>query len=790
MHVSLSLLQTFFSVPLSLENILEACDRIGIEVQYDSPTQATGVVTAKVLSTRSHPNAANLKIATLFDGAKEHQIVCGATNCREGIIVPLALPGAKLPLADGSVLTIKTSKLRGIESFGMCCGADEIGFPHLQKSDRGLFEFPANTILGYDAVLLLADPILELSLTPNLGHCASLFGLAREIAFVTPNVQCVLPEVFSFQELPHEYINNELHDFQQSPLFCSVTISNLETNVSPDFIQQALIQCKQKPVNLCVDITNYIMLMLGQPLHAYDASCVDATTLCAQTLSDAEDFNLLNKQQVHLSPGTLVIKDKSSVLGVAGLMGGLASAIQPTTTDIVLEAAYFHPTKIRAAQSQLNLYSEASYRFARGIDPQMTLGALYAAIHCLLRINPNASVSPIRILGAPLAAQPPLYLQTKTIQRILGLSLTAEEASDKLTSLGFHTEPQEHSVRVFIPSYRHDIHEEMDLIEEIFRVQPITPPRTKTTLTTPPLYTLKRNLSSYLSSAGLQQFFTSDLLDPSIAALVPSLPPSIHLQGSQHTLALRSSLLPGLLASVATNMHRQAYGVHAFEIGATYQRTNSGYKETDTLAIILAGQAVPASWIPGKAPTFFSIKGWVEALLRFVHIPVYTTQPSAMPHFHPLQQLDIYVGKFCLGSLGTLHPRLCRKTQIRTPVFFAEFSLPMLLQFQKKKAPVYQPYSVYPFSSRDVTLTVDTSIPANFLRQKLLDFGSKWLATVSIISVYQDKDDVLCTKNISLRLVYQDHETTLSNQEIDKEHERLISLLYEEINKLKGHNTP
>lgn len=789
MHVSLSLLQQFFSTPLSLECILEACDRIGIEAQCELPTQTTGVVTAKVLTAVPHPNADSLKVATLFDGSQEHQIVCGAANCREGIIVPVALPGAKLYPSEGPAITIKKSKLRGVESFGMCCGADEIGFPHLQQSNRNLFEFPPNTPLGINAILLLADPILELSLTPNLSHCASLLGLAREIAFVVPHVQHILPPQLSLQELPHEHIPADpAHDLDNCPLFCSVTISNLDTQFSPEYIQQALQQCKQKPINLCVDITNYIMLMLGQPLHAYDASHVDVATLCAHTLTAPEELTLLNNQQISLPQGSLIIKDQSSLLGVAGVMGGASSSVQTSTTTIVLESAYFQPQKIRAAQTHLNIYSEASYRFTRGIDPQMTLPALYAAIHCLLRICPSARVSPIRVIGKPLNHQPPLHLHTKTVERILGLSLQPEEISQKLTSLGFQTTPHKHSVEVFVPTYRHDIHEEMDLVEEIFRIQQVTIPKPTKRLTTPPAYILKRSLASFLASAGLQQFFTCDLLDPKTAELDLFASPSLHLQGSQHTLALRHSLLPGLLASVATNMHRQAPGVHAFEIGATYQQTERRYKETESLAIILTGQASPSSWIPEPLPSFFSIKGWVETLLRYLSIHNYTSRQGSSPHFHPLQQLDIYIGKFCLGSLGTLHPRLCKHAHLRTPVFFAEFSIPMLLQFQKKKTPVYQPYSIYPSSFRDTTLTIDTKIPADLLRQKLLSFESKWLERVSIISVYQDKEGILSTKNISLRLVYQDHEKTLSNQEIDKEHERLISLLNGEINKLKGHN--
>lgn len=787
MYISLSLLQTFFSSPLSIKHILEACDRIGIEADYQLPTSSDLVVTAKIIETTPHPSADRLKVAILFDGTTQHQVVCGAENCREGIIVPLALPGAKLCATDGTTLTIKKSKLRGIESHGMCCGADEIGFPHLQRAERGLFEFPLDTKLGENAILLLADPMIEFSLTPNLSHCASLLGLAREIAFVTPETELSLPDTFSFDKSPSQQASCDNHDKLHAPLFCAVEISGIEAVESPKFIQEALLKCKQKPINFLVDVTNYIMLMLGQPLHAYDASFVDLTSLHAQTIQQAQDLTLLNDQTVHVSEGSLVIRDNNSILGLAGVMGGEQSAVNANTQSVVLEAAYFNPNKVRSSQNQTKIYSEASYRFARGIDPQMTMPALYAAIHCIQQVCPNVQVSPIRILGTIPAQQAPILLRAQTISRILGMQMQPKEISQNLASLGFYVEPKSDSVSVTPPSYRHDIVEEMDLVEEIFRVQQLAPVKSNSrSAIFPPIYALKRNLTTFLASDGLQQFFTCDLLDPTIAKLDLSPEIAIYLQGSQHTLALRRSLLPGLLASVATNLNRQQALVQAFEIGSVYKKLpNESYKETEQLAIILAGQE-PPSWIPSNPLSFYSLKGRVEALLSYLHINNYTIQRSQSLNFHPRQQVDILVGKNCIGSFGTVHPHLCKKAQIRVPVFFAELSIPQLAQSKKKKSPEYHPYSIYPSSFRDVTLSLDSAIPANLLCQKLLKFKSKWLERVFIISVYQNKDHVLPTKNISLRLIYQDYGKTLSNQEIDQEHERLVSLLNQELDQLRG----
>lgn len=788
MYISLSLLQTFLSSPLSIQQILEACDRIGIEAEYQLPSYSPLVVTAKIISTSPHPSADRLKVATLFDGSSQHQIVCGADNCREGIIVPLALPGAKLTSADGSVVTIKKSKLRGIESHGMCCGADEIGFPHLQQSERGLFEFPTDTKLGENAILLLADPLIEYSLTPNLSHCASLLGLSREIAFVSPDTELSIPSTFSFQPLTQQKEKFDAHDIHSAPFFCSVVISGVNAIESPAYIQETLLRCKQKPINLLVDITNYIMLTLGQPLHAYDASSMDPYSLHAYTLPQEQNLILLNDQTVRIPSGALVIRDNNTILGLAGIMGCKQSAIHSNTQNIVLESAYFHPNNVRFTQNQTRMHTEASYRFTRGIDPQMTLPALYAAIHCLQQICPEAKVSPIRILGDIPALQASISLKTQTLSRILGVQMSSEEVCQKLSSLGFQAETNNNAISVTPPSYRHDIVEEMDLVEEIFRIQPVSPKIHKPKhVVFPPVYALKRQLTTFLTASGIQQFFTCDLLDPTNAKLDLSQEPAIYLQGSQHTLTLRRSLLPGLLASVATNLHRQQNKIQAFEIGATYKLVNDSYKETEHLAMILAGQE-NTSWIHSEPVSFYTLKGRVEALLKHIRINNYTIQRNLSPNFHPKQQAEVFVGKQLLGFFGMVHPHLCKKAQIRAPIFFAEFSIPLLLQFQKKKIAAYQPYPIYPSSFRDITLTVDSTIPADLLRQKLSKFGSKWLERVFIISVYQNKDHVLPTKNISLRLIYQDYGKTLSNQEIDQEHERLVTLLNQELEQLRGNS--
>ncbi|EPP36553.1 phenylalanine--tRNA ligase subunit beta [Chlamydia avium] len=788
MRVSLSLLQKFFSSPLPLKQIIEACDRIGIEAEVETTTHSS-VVTAKILTTTPHPNANNLVIATLFDGSTQYQIICGAPNCQPGIIVPLALPGAQVYDKNGHLYTIKKSKLRGEESQGMCCGADELGFPHLQTQEKGLFVFPKTTPLGEDVYNLLSDTSIEFSLTPNLSHCASLLGLAREIAHVSPTATLSIPENFSFAPLPVQVQQNTQHDLTICPFFCYVKISGVSSQPSSQEIQDALKACKYKPINAVVDITNYIMLSLGQPLHAYNAQAVDCESLRVQAASSPHILKLLNNEEIFIPEGIPVICDKNNHLALAGVMGSLESSFQDTTTEIILESAYFCPKAIRKSQTQLPIHSEAAYRFSRGTDSHNVLPALYAAIHYIKKFFPNVQVSPIRTLGKE-SPREILSLRKETVQRTLGTQHSEEDLTNKLNALGFTATTQQTTITVEVPSYRHDIHQEIDLVEEICRTEPWDIKKSEPVPVYTPIYSLKRKIVDFLAHSGLQQFFTCDLLDTETASLDRQQEDShtINLQGSKYATVLRTSLLPGLLKSTAINLNRQAPYVHAFELGTVYTKVKTQYKETQNLGIILAGQAENISWIPrNHVLSFFSIKGWLEKLFYHLRIPSssYTIQESHHENFHPYQQAEIYLHKHMLGRFGTLHPQLCKKTRIKDPVFFAEISVDILLLTQKKSQKVYQPYPIYPSSFRDTTLTVPESLPADYLRRKLLSFPSKWLESVSIISIYQNRGS-LPNKNVSLRLVFQNKERTLSNQEIEEEHERLLARLQQELNDTIG----
>ncbi|WP_080127206.1 phenylalanine--tRNA ligase subunit beta [Chlamydia suis] len=778
MLVPLPLLQKFFSSPLTIEEILQACDRIGIEAECPNvfPESLHTVVTGKILSTSPHPEAERLAVAIVFDGEKERQIICGASNCRAGIIVPVALPGAKIRNAQGEVTTIKKSKIRGLESLGMCCGADELGFPQLQKGAREIFEFPENTPLGESACLLLAGASLECSLTPNLGHCASLLGLAREISFLS-ETSLSIPKEFSFAPFPLESQSCSEHNLEVCPVFYSVKISGISWRQSPEELQASLSALGQKPLNAIVDITNYVMLSLGQPLHAYDSQAVDQKSLHVATLRSSQPLTLLNKETYSLPEGSLVVADQHNILGLAGVMGSAASAYSESTTEIILESAYFLPQAVRKNLREIPLHTEAAYRFTRGIDPQGGLTALYAAIHMIQALFPEAHISPIQKIGESPSVPLSLNIRPETLKRLLNISLSPLEIAEKLSSLGFQASAEKTSVHVEVPPYRHDIQEETDLVEEICRITPFVQKTQKILPVYTPSYSLKRTLTTSLANSGLQQFFTCSLLDTETAEL--SLQKSCLIPVQNSSLKLRDSLLPGMLKSTATNLNRQAPFVHAFEIGNVYSQERGQYQEEEHVAILLTRQIMNNSWHEKVPVSFYTIKGWVEKLLSHAGTSIedFILQPSQHPNFHPYQQAALYHKKQWLGIFGTVHPQLCKKSQIKQDVIFAELSLKVLLSSKKKTEKRYIPYPIYPSSSRDITITVDKDLPADLVRKELLRFESKWLESVHIVSVYQGRDGESQNKNLSLRMVFRDHERTLSGQEIEEEYERLTTLL-------------
>lgn len=794
MLIPLSWLKKYFFTPISLPEIHNACEKIGIEIEAIHSEQFffSKVVIGEVLEAFPHPNADNLKLTTVNIGSENLRIVCGAANCRSGIKVAVALVGSTLvPKGETQPISIKKSKIRGEMSYGMLCSHQELNInPPFAVTNNGILELPFDAPIGENLSSFLSDHILELSITPNLGHCCSLQGFAREIASVSPHLKL---KPFEEAEISSDILEPELNFKITSKdcfLYFSVLIKDVSIQSSCISIQTALESINVKTINNIVDITNFIMFEQGQPLHAFDADKIDLSSFEVANLQEQTRFFLLNDEPINLEPQTLVIQDKNEPLALAGVMGGEKSKISLKTTNILLEAAVFSPKVVRSSCHKYNLYTDSSYRFERGVDFQKTLQALKNAVYLIKKSCPKAKVGPIFCKeNVPLYAKK-IFLRSSTVHRILSLSFSPKELSEKLFPLGFiTTNISQESITVLVPSYRNDINEEIDLVEEICRAIGFEEISKHSCLNYTKLkedknYLFKNLLRKLLIKEGLTECYCSDLIvnegDFLLSNDFISHQNYIFLENttSVKTLFLRPSLLQGLLLSITKNANHKLESFLAFEIGETYHKLDSKYIETSSFACIGYGFNQPYSW--EKNPiflSFFDFKGILENIFSQLFLKKKISFiKSFLPDFHPYQQAIILLDNQPIGKIGQLHPNLLKKSNFKltVPVFFVECCITPLkrnsiLQQSAQSIPLY------PSIQRDWTISVKQDIEVEQIIKKILEKKSKWLESVSVLSVYKNNTIGKNIKNISLRLTYRDSQKTLFSKDIDNEYNKLIA---------------
>ncbi len=794
MLIPLSWLKKYFSTPISLSEIHNACDKIGIEIEAIHSEQFffSKVVIGEVLETIPHPNADNLKIATVNIGLENLKIICGATNCRPGIKVAVALIGSTLvPKGETQTISIKKSKIRGEVSYGMLCSHQELNItPPFAVVNNGILELPSNAPLGENLSSFLSDHIIELSITPNLGHCCSLWGFAREIAAVSPHLK-----LKPFEDADISINTSEPNlDFkitsQDCFLYFSVLIKNISVHASPILIQTALESIKVKTINNIVDITNFIMFEQGQPLHAFDADKIDLSSFEVTNLQKQTEFSLLNAKTIILEPQALVIQDKNGPLALAGIIGGEKSKISLKTTNVLLEAAVFSPKSVRSSSHKYDLHTDSSYRFERGVDFHRTLQALKNAVNLIKKSCPEAQVGPIFCKENNSFPIKKILLRSSTIHRILSLSLSPNELSEKLLPLGFNTiDTTEDSITVHVPSYRNDINEEIDLVEEICRAIGFEKISKNSQLSYTKFkkdktYLFKKDLRKLLIKEGLTECYCSDLLVNEGDFLLSNdfLPHEKYIflknTASIKTLFLRPSLLQGLLSSCIKNANHKLDSFIAFEIGEIYYKQDSKYIETSTFACIGYGSTQPFSWEKASTPlSFFDFKGILENIFSQLFLKKKISFiKSSLLDFHPYQQAIILLDHQPIGKIGQLHPNLLKKSnfKLNVPIFFIECSISPLNKNSILQQS-FHPIPLYPAIQRDWTISVKQNIEVEQIIKKILEKKSKWLESVSILSVYENNTIGKNIKNVSFRLTYRDTQKTLLSKDIDNEYNKLIT---------------
>jgi phenylalanyl-tRNA synthetase beta chain len=794
MKVPLSWLKEFLTFNLSPQEVADALTLAGLEVEgiEMTPLPFTGVVVGAILEALPHPNADRLRVAQVSDGTETFQVVCAAPNCRAGMKTAFAKIGAALKDETGKEFKIKRSKLRDVESFGMLCAADELG---LGVKTDGIMELPQDWTVGTPLDSFYADAILEVALTPNLGHCMSIYGIARELSSI---LNLPLNRLnYSVQETGtpiDQKIRVSLIDKKQSSRYACRLVESVEVGPSPDWLRNRIESAGIRSINNVVDIGNYVMLELGQPLHMFDAQSVKNSHLIITSQTSYPSLETLDGINREIPPSSLLICDEEKPLAFAGIMGGINSSVSEKTTAVLIEAAVFSPQSIRKSTKLLGLRSDSSNRFEKGIDPNGVIRALDRAAMLLQDVAKGTVAQGVIDQQAHTFTPKKIPCRLDRVNQLLGTRLSMNEVQAIFQRLGFENAMEgPHSLIVSIPPYRNDLLIEVDLIEEIARIYGYnniprhTPRHVASTLLPAPLYTMEKAARTRLVSEGLQELITCDLISPSQAeigienalskdALISVLHPS-----SIDQSVMRASLLPGLLQVVKYNRDHSNENLSGFEIGRIHFKEGENFREFSTVGIILTGKASPYHWDPKPRDIdFFDLKGIIENMLSGFYVDSAYFAPSHLHNFHPGRQASIKVGEQTIGVLGEVHPQHIQKLGIDQRVFFAEINLHDLLHLAPKTGYI-EPITPFPGSERDWTITVPDGMSMDHLLSLIHENRSRLLEEVYLLDLYKSDQIGEDRKNITLRFVYRDQKKTVAFETVEKEHARLTEAVQKKL---------
>lgn len=790
MKVSMQWLREWIAAPLAVDEVAEKLTLAGCEVEARAKvaTAFSGVVVGHVLEREKHPDADRLSVCKVDTGKGEVlQIVCGAQNVRAGMKAPLALIGAVLPMPDGSELKIKKGKLRGVESFGMLCSAVELGMA--DKSD-GLLELPDDAPVGEDlrTWLQLDDEVLELNITPNRGDCLGMVGVAREVALL-------LDMPWQPQAIPvaPPRIPDILSVTIEAPAACPRYVGRIIRHVNPTaptplWMQERLRRAGIRSIAALVDVTNYVLLELGQPMHVFDLAKLQGGVVVRHAHA-GESLPLLDGQTVTLRDDTLVIADQQGPVALAGIMGGGPTAVSMATHDVFLEAAHFHPASIMGKARSYGLHTDSSQRFERGVDPEMPRQAMERATELILAICGGEAGSVHEVLAdKSVLERPSILLRPGRIQRVLGVAWDEAVVEGVLARLQCDFQRVADGWRVQPPLARFDLAIEEDLLEELARVRgyaaiparmvprvsAITVPR-ETSVTSD-------RLRQVMVARGYQEAVTFSFVDPKMERLLaPAVEPLALANPLSAELAvMRTTLWSGLLQAVAYNLNRQQTRVRLFEIGRVFTRAADGkVQEQAKLAGVVTGNVYPEQWgHPSRAMDFYDIKGDVEALLGQVAGTRFYFAPVAHPTLHPGQSAQIMTQNAVAGWVGMLHPTLEGRLGLDQPVFLFELDWAALA---KRAVPQYQAISKFPTIRRDLAFLVREDVLAAALENAVQKAAIPQLLSYSFFDVYIGKGVPQGQKSVALSLILQDNSRTLEDAEVNAMVSKVIASLEGEV---------
>ena len=782
MKISEKWLREWVNPALSIDDLVAQITMAGLEVDGIEPVagEFSGVVVAEIIAIEAHPDADKLRICQVECGEAEPvQVVCGAANAALGLKAPFAKVGAVLP----GDFKIKKAKLRGVPSFGMLCGASELG---MEDQVDGLMVLPADSTAGLDIrdYLSLDDNIIEIDLTPNRGDCLSVLGTAREIGVLNQldiaaiNAAPVAPSI-------DDTFTATIDAAADCPRYVCRIIKGVNVKAAtPLWMVEKLRRSGIRSIDPVVDVTNFVMLELGQPMHAFDLTSLEGG-ITVRKAADKEKITLLGGQELTLKADSLLIADNAKPLALAGIMGGEGSGVNDDTVDVLLEAAFFEPVAIAGRARAFGLHTDSSHRFERGVDSTQQVRAIERATALLLEIV-GGNAGPVNEVVAAKAVTAQVTLKRKRLDQVLGLSIAVGDVTQMLERLGLQVSVTDESWVCDVPSYRFDIAIEADLVEEVARIYGYNNLPTRQ-LTVPVQFKARQEavrplsrIRHQLQGLGYQEAITYSFIDTKMQALFcDEAPVAVSNPISSDLAVMRTSLLPGLIAAMQHNINRQQSRVRFFESGLQFHAASNEVVQKKHIAGLIYGPKQDESWANDSTEVdFFDLKGDVESLLTACGNADATFVQGKHKALHPGQTAAVMLKGEQVGILGALHPEIAKTLGITGSVFVFELSLEVLLD---GNVPEFKALSKFPQVRRDIAVIVDQAVEAQQVVDVVREHAGDLQKNCTVFDVYQGQGIEDSKKSLAVAISFQHTERSLQDEEIQQTMDAIITALADKL---------